>query len=497
MDKGKVLLNEYFKNNSLIEGNIESFNNFIKWRMQKIVDNLGSPTPAVTPAGTEQVKIEYGKVRIGKPSVTEADGVQRLILPSEARLRKLTYSAPLYLEVALIMDGVERERREVQVGEVPVMVKSDLCPLSDMDKEELIEAGEDPYDTGGYFIINGTERVIISLEDLAPNTLFVEKGSGASTHTAKIFSERGVYRIPHTLAIKKTGMMLISFTSLRKIPVFTLMRALGLTSDKEILEAVESEIGEEEIYLNLYKSREINTEEEAKKFIAKSMGLGPQPEERKIERINYLIDNFLLPHIGGGESDRKTKGHFLGRIVKKLLLLKHEKIKESDKDHYMNKRIRFAGDLLEDLYRKSFKSFVKDMLYVFQRGVRRGKVLPINSMATTRVITSRIRRSMATGSWTSGREGVSQRLDRENALSSLSHLGRVVSPLPTSQENFKARELHPTHWGRLCPVESPEGKNIGLRKNLSLLASNTPKVKEEEVDKNLDIIKDLGVKEIK
>lgn len=103
---------------------------------------------------------------------------------------------------------------------------------------------------------------------------------------------------------------------------------------------------------------------------------------------------------------------------------------------------------------------------------------------------------MATGSWSSGREGISQRLDRENALSSFSHLGRVVSPLPTSQENFKARELHPTHWGRLCPVESPEGKNIGLRKNISLLARNTPEIKKEDLEKNIKTIKELGLEEI-
>ncbi|UCD03974.1 MAG: DNA-directed RNA polymerase subunit B'' [Candidatus Woesearchaeota archaeon] len=496
MRKGKILLDDYFKRNSLVEADINSFNEFVDWRLQKLVDELGSPTPAVVPAETEEVKIEFGKIRIGKPSVIEADGVRRLILPSEARLRKLTYAAPLYLEIGLVIDGIERERREVRIGEAPVMIKSKICPLSKMSREELIDVGEDPYDTGGYFIINGTERVIIFLEDLAPNTLFVEKSMGASTHSAKIFSERGLYRIPHTVEIKKDGMILVSFTSLHKVPIFVLMRALGLKSDADIIKAINSDHGEEEIFLNLYEFLEIKNENDAKQFIARTMGLGSQPDERKIERINYLIDSFLFPHIGGSEKDRIKKAYFLGNMVRKLLLLKHGEIEEDDKDHYMNKRIRLSGDLLEDLYRKSLKSFVKDMLYVFQRGVRRGKILPISSIATTRVVTSRIRRSMATGSWSSGREGISQRLDRENALSSLSHLGRIVSPLPASQENFKARELHPTHWGRLCPVESPEGKNIGLRKNISLIAGNTPEIKEEELKKNLKVIKELGLEEI-
>lgn len=496
MHKRRILLDSYFRENSIVQANIISFDAFISWRMQNLVSSLGSATPAVTPAEAEEVKIEFGKLRIGKPSVIEADGVRRLILPSEARLRKLTYSAPIYLEVALVIDGIERERREIRIGELPVMLKSSICPLRDMSEEELIDAGEDPYDPGGYFIINGTERVVIALEDLAPNTLFVEEGKGASTHISKIFSERGIYRIPHIAELKKDGIFLISFTSLHKVPLIVLMKALGLKSDSEVIKAINFNENDEEIYLNLLEFSEINSEEDAKIFISKTMGLGALPDERKVERIDYLIDNFLLPHIGNSSSNRKKKAFFLGRMIKKILLLKYDKILEDDKDHYMNKRIRLSGDLLEDLYRTTLKSFVKDMLYVFQRGVRRGKILPINAIATTRVLTSRVRSSMATGNWSSGREGVSQRLDRENALSAISHLGRVISPLPTSQENFKARELHPTHWGKLCPVESPEGKNIGLRKNISILAINTPEIRPEELQKNLKIIKDLGLEDL-
>ena len=307
MHNKKILLDSYFKENSLAKANLTSFNEFIDWRLQKLIESLGSPTPAVTPAETEEVKIEFGKLRVDKPAVIEADGVSRLILPSEARLRKLTYSAPIYLEIGLVVDGIERERREVKVGELPVMLKSKICPLHEMTKNELIDAGEDPYDPGGYFIINGTERVIIALEDLAQNTLFVEKGKGASTHVAKIFSQRGIYRIPHTSEIKKDGMLIISFTSLHRIPIVVLMRALGLKSDSDIIKAINSEVGEEEIYFNLYDFLEIKSTDDAKIFIAKTMGLGPQPDDRKIQRVNYLTDNFLLPHIGDGEQNRLKK----------------------------------------------------------------------------------------------------------------------------------------------------------------------------------------------
>ena len=100
---------------------------------------------------------------------------------------------------------------------------------------------------------------------------------------------------------------------------------------------------------------------------------------------------------------------------------------------------------------------------------------------------------MATGEWVGGRQGVSQRMDRNNFLAMVSHLQKVVSPLSSSQENFNARALHCTHIGRLCPSETPEGTNIGLRKNLAMLCSISQSVDTDDV---LEKIKNMGLKEI-
>jgi DNA-directed RNA polymerase beta subunit len=129
-------------------------------------------------------------------------------------------------------------------------------------------------------------------------------------------------------------------------------------------------------------------------------------------------------------------------------------------------------------------------LYNFQRIVKRGKFPSIKVIIREKLLTSRIYSSMATGNWVGGRKGISQRIQRLNFLETLSHLQRIVSPLSASQENFEARELHSTHFGRLCPIETPEGTNIGLRKNLSMLCKISEESDEDSIIKQL---KSLGL----
>ena len=180
-------------------------------------------------------------------------------------------------------------------------------------------------------------------------------------------------------------------------------------------------------------------------------------------------------------------------MIKRYLAASNEEIPLDDKDHYMNKRLKLSGDLLADLFRVNLKVLIGDLLYNFQRIVKRGKFPSIKVIIRDKLLTQRIYSSMATGTWVGGRKGISQRIQRLNFLETLSHLQRVVSPLSASQENFEARELHPTHLGRLCPIETPEGTNIGLRKNLSMLCSISAQSDESQV---LRVMKEYGLKSI-
>ena len=175
----------------------------------------------------------------------------------------------------------------------------------------------------------------------------------------------------------------------------------------------------------------------------------------------------------------------LCKIIKRILKVSRDGVKEVDKDHYKNKRLKLSGDLLADLLRVNMRVLVNDILYNFQRLVKRGKFQSVRIIIRDKLLTSRIKTAMATGTWVGGRVGISQNIDRINFLSSLSHLQRVVSQLSSSQENFEARALHPTHWGRLCPIETPEGTPIGLRKNLSMLCQITQEEPNEEKIKKL------------
>lgn len=495
--KNKAVIKEFFEKNKFIQSNIDSYNNFIDVKINKIIEeSKDSAIPAVIPPNVEEVKFVFGEIKVKSPVIVEADGSERALFPSEARMRNLTYAAPVVLEVSLEMDGKERDRAEVIVANIPIMLKSKICRLEGLTGQELIEAGEDPTDPGGYFIVNGTERVLTLLEDLAPNRVFAKvEDVGAVTHSARIFSSSESYKIPHTLERSKDGLLLVSFSTMSRVPLVVVMRALGL-NDKEIVDSIGISGIDEAMYINMYDFKELTKPIEAQEFLAKSLHIGVT-KERKLERVNHILDNLLLPHLGKDKKDRLAKAQLLGRIAKKLFMLQNGEVKPDDKDHYSNKRVRMAGDLLEDLWRANFKALINDILYIFQRGVRRGKIIPITSLVRTNFISSRFNSAMATGNWSSNRHGVSQRLERDNPIAALSQLRTVTSMLESSRESFEARQLHPTHWGRLCPIESPEGKNIGLRKALALMASITTESSEEEIKKFGKVAKSVGMTEPK
>ena len=162
----KDIIKNYFDKRSFIEDNLKSFDDFLAHELQKLIDGIGEITPTIVPPDVQEFKIKLDKIWVTKPQITEADGSKRDIYPVEARLRKLTYSAPIYLEVSAHVDGVQVENFTTLIGKIPIMVKSKFCHLNTLKREQLIEHGEDPDDCGGYFILNGNERTLVMVEDL-------------------------------------------------------------------------------------------------------------------------------------------------------------------------------------------------------------------------------------------------------------------------------------------------------------------------------------------
>ncbi|MDI6798572.1 MAG: DNA-directed RNA polymerase subunit B'' [Candidatus Aenigmarchaeota archaeon] len=476
-----TLLNAFTKEKGFVRFQLDSYNDFITRRIPKVLSEIGVIKPEVPELG--EFKIKLGEFKIGEPCVKEADGSVRNILPSEARTRNLTYSAMMFVEMTPVLNNIESESVVVNFGEMPVMVKSKICPLSNMTRQELIEAGEDPDDPGGYFIINGTERILVLTEEIAPNRVIATKVSaGSITEIARIHSEKDGYIQRHILERKNDGTITISFANVNKLPIVTLIKALGLESDRDIIAALSSDPEvQEEFYVNLYETK-ATTKNEALDEIGTHIKI-PQKEYR-IDRATRLIDRYLLPHLGQNPEKRIEKALFLTKATAKLIKLHLDKIEEDDLDHYSNKRLKLSGDLLEILLRSILLGkwgLITRITYNYQKLTKRGRLPPLQAIVESNVLTNQLVSALAIGSWVGGRTGVSQRLERGSYIKTISHMRNVLSPLTSTQEHFEARELHPTHWGKLCTSETPEGVTIGLRKYLALMAEVTKGVEEKEL----------------
>ncbi|MBU0466332.1 MAG: DNA-directed RNA polymerase subunit B'' [Nanoarchaeota archaeon] len=459
MDKKKnILIEKYLEQHSLVESNIKSFNGFIENRIQQIVEELNESLI------DQDVEIKFGKIKIGEPNIIEADGSINNITPITAKLRNLTYAAPVHVELSVKYEN-QTESAEVEIGRIPVIVRGAKCNTHGMNKEELRKNYMDPLDQGGYFIIKGNERVIVMSEDLAPNQPFIEEGKQGLT--LRIFSERGSYRIPTTVSETNEGILELTFSRLRNVPILVLLKALGMVKEEEIAKRIGIE--NDCLIVNLYEFANLQSAEDAMMYIAEKSGIQGTKKEI-LDRVKQRIDSFLLPNIGMNKSSRADKAFTLCRIVRLYLRAKDDKRIRTDKDHYSNKRVKLSGDLMADLFRVNLKILVRDIQYSLQKISKRKKFYSLKTIAKSTLFTHRVESAIATGSWIGERSGVTQNMQKTNYLDVLSQLQRVTSLLPGDQENFKARTLHPTHYGRFCPTETPEGTEIGLRKNLSLLA---------------------------
>ena len=487
-----TLQKSFFKEKGLVRQHLDSYDEFIEHGLQEVVDETGEIEIEVPES---PYKIKLGQLwlidpqsRINGPYITEVDGTKHEIYPMEARFRNLSYAAPLSLEMTPIIDGRELETELVLIGDLPVMLKSKLCVLSQLLPEELIAHGEDPDDPGGYFVINGSERVIVALEDLAPNRILVDIDTRGTkpVYQAKIFSTTVGFRARIELRLKPDEAIYVSMPGVpTEIPLVILMRALGPESDKEIAEAVSPEkIVQSALEPSFEKALGVDTIEDAILYIGNRVAHG-QVEEYRRKKAETILDKNFLPHIGRTTQKRKEKALFLGEMTCRAIELKLEKRKPDDKDHFKNKRLKLAGPLLADLFRIAFRNLCRDIKYQLERlGVKR-QMITVSAAVRTGIITERLQHALATGNWGRGRVGITQLLDRTNHISTLSHLRRLQSPLSRSQPNFEARDLHPTHWGRLCPNETPEGSNCGLVKNLALSACISVGVNSEKVRQTL------------
>jgi len=505
------LSRSYFSREHVARHQLDSFNNFLLYNLQKVVNEQKVIETDIESRGKskEPVWVELGTVEVKKPLVREADGSQSELFPSEARIRNLTYAAPIQLDMTLVQGEDRQDPVVTTIGQLPVMVGSAACNLYGMTDAERVTHGEDPLDPGGYFIVNGTERVLMTLEDLASNKIMTEftERYNERIYVAKVFSQFRGYRALVVVERNRKNLLEVSFPSVAgHLRFVDLMRALGLMGDHDIVEAVSTDEDILTFMMQNLEESECDNVEEGIMYVGKKLAPN-QTRDYQRKRAEFVLDNYLLPHLNyllppnmkegdpgyrqAIEEVRLAKAHFLGRMAEACFDLVLERRRIDDKDHYANKRLKLAGDLMEDLFRISLNRLTRDVKYQLERASMRHRDLSIGTAVRADVLTERLLHPLATGNWVGGRTGVSQLLDRIDHMSVLSHLRRVISPLSRSQPHFEARDLHPTQWGRICPSETPEGPNCGLVKNFAQMVEISVGVADENEVKN--ILYDMGV----
>ncbi|ANB15047.1 DNA-directed RNA polymerase II core subunit RPB2 [Sugiyamaella lignohabitans] len=449
--------------------------------------------------------------------MTEADGSTHPMFPQEARLRNLTYSSPLYVdmrkrvlfskdvggapgtrgadggtgnnEIEWYPDPNEPEEpiSKVYIGKVPIMLRSKFCMLRGLREHEFYELNECPYDQGGYFVINGSEKVLIAQERSAANVVQVFKKAANSpvTHVAEIRSalEKGS-RLISSMQIKLFGKEKTIKAALpyvkSDIPIVLVFRALGVVPDGDILEHICYDQNDWQMLEMLKPCIEegffVQDREVALDYIGRrgsAMGIN---REKRIRYARDILQKELLPHITQQEGYESRKAFFLGYMVHRMLLVVLERREPDDRDHFGKKRLDLAGPLLANLFRMLFKKLTRDIYRYMQKCVETNKDFNLTLAVKSNTITNGLKYSLATGNWgdqkkaMSSRAGVSQVLNRYTFSSTLSHLRRTNTPIGRDGKIARPRQLHNTHWGLVCPAETPEGQACGLVKNLSLMS---------------------------
>lgn len=487
------IIGSYFKENTFVKHQIQSFNNFIEHGLPTIITDV-NPIEVQHPNGNI-IRIVFDSVRMSTPQIPESDGETNVLTPYLARLRNITYNAPIYTETTKsIVDGfgntVCSEKQNILLCRIPIMVNSGYCVLNipsfRKNKEECV------YDEGGYFIINGGEKVLISQERMTNNTVFVYKDGKHGLHSEIRSCADSTNRTTSTMFVKlinirlNTNVVRVEIPYIREdIPICTLFKALGVESDKAVLDMIGLSRDKWSLLeASILDATNIKTRRDALDHIGKFGSVTCASKERRISYAEQVINRELFPHIStSGSSQTNTlKARLLGYITKQLIDTHTGNRELDDRDSYINKRIDVSGTLLSQLFRQLFNRLVKDIKLQLKKKVNNTNninCINLNTLINENTITKGIQYSLSTGNWTVSRTvnknkaGVSQALHRLTYASTLSHLRRLNTPLGREGKVTKPRQVHNTQYGRVCLHETPEGQACGLIKNMAMMAHIT------------------------
>ena len=523
MDKDSIswkLIDKYFNDNphNLVAHHLESYNSFFSEGINRIFkennpirfieredeDNQGKVNQCSLYLGGK----DGSKLYYGKPVIYD-DNYSHYMYPNDARLRNMTYGITIHYDVDVEFtffddQGEKKEHtitlEKILLGRFPIMLQSNLCILNGLARDVRFNMGECKNDYGGYFIIDGKEKVIVSQEKFADNILYIRKNKADDTYSfsaeVRSVSEDASKPI-RTTAVKivapstvlSNNQIVVLIPNVRKpIPLFILMRALGVVSDQQIIEfCLLTDLTENKnhnSYVDLFipsihDANKIFNQETALKFIASFTKRGT------IDSVLDILMNYFLPHIG--EQNFLDKAYFIGYMVKRLLRVFTGEEKPTDRDNFKYKRVELAGSLIYDLFREYYLIQKReiglkiDKEFYYHSGKYKNKFIDLVSenypeYFKERTVDKGFKKAFK-GNWGAEahtkRVGVIQDVNRLSWNSFISQMRKFNLPLDASAKVVGPRLLHSSQWGYIDPVDTPDGGNIGLHKHMAISTAVT------------------------
>ncbi|OWP03891.1 DNA-directed rna polymerase III subunit [Marssonina coronariae] len=506
------LLPAFLKVKGLVKQHIDSFNFFIEQEIKDIV----KANKRITSDVDQHFYLEYTDVYVGKPDRLEQDdrGLVGEITPNECRLRDLTYAAPIRVNVRYIRGKQIIYRNDIAIGRLPIMLRSSKCRLAGKDDHQMAHMNECALDPGGYFIVNGTEKVILVQEQLSKNRVIVETDVKKGIVSASVTSSTHERKSKSYVMLKKERIYLQHNILTEPVPIVIALKALGIQSDHEMLLLVAGtdSIYQDDFAVNFEECSKLGvfSQHQALEYIGGRVKMGsrnktpgaPQRRNPVAEALEALA-TIIITHVPVHGLDFRPKALYICFMVRRVLMAMHDPKLVDDRDYVGNKRLELAGQLLSLLFEDLFKKFNSDLKMNIDKVLKKpNRTMQFDAynhlQSHGNHITQGMNRAISTGNWSvkrfkMERAGVTHVLSRLSYISALGMMTRISSQFEKTRKVSGPRALQPSQFGMLCPSDTPEGEACGLVKNLALMTHITTNDLEEPVKKLVFV---LGAEDI-
>ena len=489
----------------LVRHQIESYNHFINFQIQRTIQmfnpvTIHSENDFIAEHNQYflEVQLAFDNFKLYPPQIHENNGATKVMLPQEAKLRNFTYASTMTVDVHIqyivrnteAMDTpkiIKKTLPKINIGKMPIMIKSSICVLSQNKHIHSSLTGECSMDCGGYFVVKGSEKTVLGQERAAENKIYCFDGKNttkwnwfAEIKSVPDFKCISPKQIEMMIASKNNGFghgIYMTIPRIKQpIELFVVFRALGIITDKDICQYILLDIGDETyrellacLQASIIDANKCMTQEDALRHITGLVAYTPINMDKetgmrkKREFTLDVLNNDLFPHC----KTMQQKLYLVGYMANKLIKTSLGWLPPDDRDSYLNKRIELTGTLLNNLFRNYFNKLVKEMQKQIVREINTGSwrstedyeniinMTNIYKIMKSTTIENGITRALSTGDFSikqsnSSKVGVAQVLNRLTYLASLSHLRRINTPLEKSGELIAPRKLHNTTWGYCC-----------------------------------------------